>query len=230
MTLIHTLADLLRIVASASPTPCVHGRACEPHVCVSMYVYDSVCVQRASMCARVCECLCVCACVCKLCVVCMSVNARRARAAAAHPCARPGVVVEVVCSAVGCAPSVDGAAGEGVGVKDALRVHRGPLREGRTRFHVSPPALSRSLSFRLRRSRPHAATTVSARVITRPTPRYHTRPPPRRIVVVVVVVVVDDVDHSVTSKLFRIFSVREEDNDEEERREKKGFERIFVFA
>lgn len=117
-----------------------------------------------------------------------------------------GVVVEVVFCWFAAA------VGEGVGVKDALRAYiapHGPLWEGRIRFHVSPPALSRSRSFRLRHSPPECRTTTAfaARVI--PAPPFASELVRR--------IIVND-DHSLTSKLFGIFSVCEE----EQRERKKG--------
>lgn len=106
VTLIRALADLLRIVASASPTPCVRARAYELYV-QRARKYTCVCVPRP--------------------------RRRRPPALLVRGSGGGGVLL-AVCSG-------RAAAGEGVGVKDALRVHRGPLREGR----ISVPRVASAL-------------------------------------------------------------------------------------
>lgn len=169
--MIRALADLLRIVASASPTPCVRARACELRVCARNAIEYA-------------------------CVVCA--------AAPALPLPPPptrsfrqGWWWWWRWCAVGYAQRR--VKGSELRTRCARTSRHSPLWEGRTRFHVSPPALSRSGSFRLRRSPPvrHTTAAFAAQIISAPPLATE----------LVRHLVVDDDDHSLTSKLFGIFSV-----------------------
>lgn len=121
------------------PPPRIYGRArlnC---------MYVCVCVQRASVSMCVCMCMCM------------------RDAPAPLPLPPPTRVLgqgwwRWWC-AVGCAVLVAAAVVKGSELRTrcAYIALRGPLREGRTRFHVSPPALSHLLSFLLRHSHPPPA-------------------------------------------------------------------------